>query len=333
MTVLVTADIHRNANPRDSYRAAWWSWMLAHVKQHHISTVAILGDLTDEKDYHPSTLVNELVDDINRLAELARVIILMGNHDYTVAENAFFEFLQHIPNVTWAGQIIDDLEIDDLGPTLWLPHTHDWKRDWDGLDFGKYQFIFAHNTFEGADTGHRKLEGIPTDIFPVDAQVISGDIHVPQSFGPITYVGSPYRVDFGDNFEPRVLHIKGGKVKSIASVGLRKQVLDINASELGKLKKTPVIKGDMFKVRVTLDRPSDYAQWPELKQKIAAWADEANVILHMAQAIKPKASRVSTKRKAEVVRSDEEVLEAYLKAQKQMDSNRRQMGLRIMKEV
>src|SRR5205814_1607714 len=90
---------------------------------------------------------------------------------------------------------------------LFLPHTNNYKRDWKGLDFSKYQWIFAHNTFQGANIGPRRLEGIPTSIFPRNAKVISGDIHVPQHFGPIEYVGAPYRIDFGDDYEPRVLFL------------------------------------------------------------------------------------------------------------------------------
>jgi hypothetical protein len=86
---------------------------------------------------------------------------------------------------------------------LWLPHTRDWQQDWRSIDMRGARRILTHNTFAGAVGANGvELGGIPLDALP-NVPIISGDIHSPQRNGRLTYVGAPYTVDFGDEYEPR----------------------------------------------------------------------------------------------------------------------------------
>jgi predicted phosphodiesterase len=220
MRRLVTADIHISKNPIDAYRLAFLKENLpVLVDKYKPNELLVLGDITQEKDQHPASLVNEVVGAFHNLAKRCKVIILQGNHDASAVEYPFFEFLNYIDNIQWIRTPTEEANC------LYLPHTRDHKKDWQGLSFEDRDFIFAHNTFTGAKVNGQTLSGIPATVFPDDACVLSGDIHEPQTLGSVTYIGSPYAVNFGDDFPFRVLLLDDLEVKSIKVRGTQKRLI------------------------------------------------------------------------------------------------------------
>lgn len=318
MTVLITADIHLNDLSRDQYRHDWMANILpALLKKHDVDLLLILGDLTDEKDRLSSWLVNQIVDHLTAITEICPIVIQKGNHDYVVADNPFFEFLGRIPGITWVSRPtrVTELGIKKIS-ALFLPHTHNYERDWKGLEFGAYSYVFAHQTFQGAAVGPRKLDGIPTDIFPDDVTVVSGDIHQPQEFGPIVYVGSPYLEDFGDAFNPRVLLLENknafGKLKSVSSPGPQKRLIEIGST--ADLKKQRVLnKGDILKVRVALNA-ADHAQWPATQAEVKQWGVDNGYVIYLVQPQIVNASGGKSNARKVDNRTDEQLLDTYAKS-------------------
>lgn len=316
--ILITADIHLNDLARDQYRHNWMANILpALLKKHDIDLLLVLGDLCDEKDHLSSWLVNQMVDHLTAIAQICPIVILKGNHDYIVADNPFFEFLGQIPGITWVSRPtrVTELGIKKIS-ALFMPHTHNYQRDWKGLDFSAYSYIFAHQTFQGAAVGPRKLDGIPTDIFPNDVTVVSGDIHQPQEFGPIVYVGSPYLEDFGDRFTPRVLLLENknafGKLKSIPSPGPQKRLIEIES--VADLKKQGMLnEGDILKVRVALDA-ADHARWPTIQDEVKQWGANNGYAIYLVQPQVIKTTGGKTKARKVDNRTDEELLETYSKS-------------------
>lgn len=321
MTILVTSDLHLNALPRDRYRHDFQKQLRAFVTKHQVSTVLILGDFTDDKNYHSGTLVNEIVDYIQQLAQMADVTLLKGNHDYASAnEVAFFTFLGQLECVKWIG------EPRLIGDLMFLPHATDPKREWAHLPMEGLDWIFAHQTFEGAkDDQGRPMGGPSTSIFPKGSRVVSGDVHGAQTVGPVTYVGSPYRIDFGDDFEPRVLLIKDNKLVSLPCTGPQKRLVEVRAGELPST--AGLSAGDILKVRVEL-AVGQYASWAALKDGILAWGAKMGYVVHLVQ---PIVKRNSTKKAVTraAVKSDEELLKGY-GARHRLDSTTVKVGLKLL---
>ena len=324
MSVLVTADLHLNNNPRDQYRHAFMEKTLpAFLKKHDATELYILGDLTDEKDNHSAILVNKIVGHLRQLAQICPIGILLGNHDYVDPDNPFFEFVKHIKNIVWVKQP------KAVGKWWFLPHTTNYKHDWKGITFKDCSLIFAHNTFAGANVGLRKIEGIPPETFK-NVPVISGDIHVPQTFENITYVGAPYTIDFGDKYEPRVLKIIGESVKSIAVPGVQKRLVEIDCTTGMNLHhEGPFNEGDILKVRVAL-KEGEYAKWKEIRARVQHWADQHQYMLHMIQPLAPQASSVRKLSKVQN-KTDQQVLEQYGKRM-QIDERTMKIGLELMRQ-
>ena len=301
------------------------------ARQHIVDLVLILGDLADEKDRHPAELVNLISDHFFRLAGICPVIVLRGNHDYLSPESPFFAFLQRIGNVAW---INEPTGYDDLlgknTKALFLPHTNNWERDWKELDFKGIDYIFTHQSFQNAESeGGFKLPGIPTSVFPPKSRVIAGDVHLPQKIGPVEYVGSPYTIDFGDDFQPRVILLEDGKQTSIPCPGPQKRLISITSEEnFEKLKFFSVHPGDILKVRVQI---KDMTQWPKVKDEVKAWGAKHGYIIHALQpGLKEKRS-MSSKAAVSASKSDEQILRDYAQ-HRGIEENTLKTGLKLLKQ-
>lgn len=334
MSALISADLHLSDNPRDAYRHKFLTTtFLGLVKKHKVDLVIIGGDLTESKDNHSAQLVNSIVDFIYQLSALSEVVILRGNHDYLNPDFPFYRFLRRIEGVSWINQPYECKE--SIGNCLYLPHTNNYERDWKRFDFSEYDWIFSHNTFAGAvgDNGFT-LEGIPIEIFPANAKVISGDIHKPQTLGPVTYVGAPTTIDFGDDYDPRVLLIEQGRLKSIPCEGPQKRVINLKAG-IGEDWKPVFLKsakaGDIVRVKVKINAKT-MDKWAEIKSEIRQWCERYKLILHDC---KPEVdltqTRMTGQKVAQPLRSDEQIMKDYSQL-RQVHPSYLDTGLELMKE-
>lgn len=326
--LLATADLHLNNLPRDQYRHDFQKQLRELVKKHHVGTVIINGDLTDDKDFHPATLVNKVVDHIHALAQLCDVIINTGNHDYTaLASTPFFRFLSRVDGVYWVGEptrgesISSKHTTKDLSRVLFLPHSPNPARDWKNVNFGGIDLVFAHQTFDGALSEHgQRMEGVDCALIPMDIKVLSGDVHTPQRVGlQVTYIGAPYTVDFGDSYDPRIMLLDNGKLTSIPVDGPQKRLIEVTAGELPKLKAKQTLEqlseGDILKVRVELDH-SQYAKWAEFKDEVYAWGAKHGFVINMVQPVHKKAAVAKKAVKRIDHQSDKEIVSAFVKRHK-----------------
>ena len=282
LPALLFSDPHFTVNPKDEYRWKLWSWLRQKIDEESIKTLICLGDLTDAKDYHSSTLVNRLVHEIVTTAgSVERFHILMGNHDYLREGEAFFSFLNHLDHVRFITQRWDDALDDAKGPPcIFLPHTKTPAKDWEELDCSQFEYVFMHQTIKGAVASNgMKMEGEQIPDLSAWSTVYSGDIHVPQKIRGLEYIGSPYHVHFGDNFKPRCILIdQQGKSRDLRFPSLQRLVLNLEwkADGLDHRAVLATKPGDQVKVRVRLDR-ADLASWPRVKREAARLLQQAEV--------------------------------------------------------
>ena len=236
-SILVTTDLHLTDRERDAYRWDLFPWLEEQAKEEGDKHLLILGDLTDEKDGHSARLVNRIVDTLTRFVSLGmRVWILKGNHDYIDPDCPYFRFL----NMTHGIRFLHKPVVGSIGQTntAFLPHSRNPVEEWQDFRMDDASMVVCHQTFNGADAGkgHRLDGGISSRYFSdernMDLLVLSGDIHVPQQCGDVTYVGCPYPISFGDAFEPRVIRIQDseGAVEYLSPPSIRKWSLDLTRS-------------------------------------------------------------------------------------------------------
>lgn len=287
MSSLLTADIHLTTNPREEERWGLIPWLVTEGLGMRCSELLILGDLTEAKDRHPAMLVNRLVDQLIEAAKRLRVIVLLGNHDYYDKAHPFFGFLSKLPSESGITFVAKPTPITiSPGPSIFLPSTDDWEQDWSPFfDFSQYDYAFAHQTFEGiiADNGFQLPGGIPAGTLDgVRKRAFSGDIHTHQRFGQKgEYVGAPYHIDFGDQYEPRCLVIgtaMNGTHQQQNLVFPTKGKYVINTRDVGRLRHHKVPQGAEVKIRVSVSK-ADLPMWQETKAKAKANAERQGWIV------------------------------------------------------
>jgi Calcineurin-like phosphoesterase len=303
---LITADLHFSATPRDAYRLQFLHKRLpALLKTYKVEQLMILGDMCEVKDQHGAWLVNQIVDGLAEIAKtVSSIVVLMGNHDFLQEGHPFFRFTKHIPNVVYR----DRPRL--VNGNLFLPFTSTPEKDWPAIDMKGAKRIFTHMTFDGATGGFgRKLEGASLDLLP-KVPIISGDVHTPQKFANLTYVGAPYTVDFGDDYAGRVLLLDDKRLSSVVVGGPQKRL--IKAPTLAGAR-----AGDVVRVEVPI-KAKDYSHWSERHEQIRKWADEAGVTLDSVVPVIIDASERAVN-KAKLQRAainDDALLTEYGKAKK-----------------
>ena len=196
--LLLTCDWHLSENPRDAYRYGAVEQIRKLIREHKVNDLFILGDLTDYAGGHSDLFVNRVVELLASLASETCVHIVRGNHDASDPAVPFFRFVNAIERCRYITETTG-WEVEDKRVLL-IPNGA-WPQPANTLG---WDMIFTHETFSGAKAEHGKtLSGLRLPFEPVP--IFSGDVHVPQRQGMVTYIGAPTAIRFGDTYHPRVL--------------------------------------------------------------------------------------------------------------------------------
>lgn len=278
LPAILVSDLHLTAKPEDKYKWGLFPWLAKQLKAERAESLVILGDVTDAKDYHSSELVNLVVRAIDMLRQhVPHIIILMGNHDLLKTGNMFFQFLDALPGVQ---VIAKPTEVNEGGSTaFFLPHTRHPELDWADFDLSHYELVFMHQTIKGAFASNGQAmegESVP-DAIKGALRVFSGDIHVPQTMGNVTYVGSPYHVHFGDAFKPRAVVLeKDGKAIDLHYQSPRRVTIDVPG--LTALRSVELNENDQVKLRIHLSEAEKH-EWRAIRDEARTICDSARVQL------------------------------------------------------
>jgi Calcineurin-like phosphoesterase len=266
MPWIICGDLHLTDQARDNYRFGIFDWLRRQQEKYSVAATFFAGDLTDQKDRHSAILVNKIVDELKKLKP--PVFIDTGNHDYCRnPDNPFFKFLNHIEGITFVTEpkVYQRMAI--------IPHYRD-QASFDHAVFtvSKHSPLafLVHQTFEGAiaETGIR-LNGFsasPIELLRPPLGVYAGDVHMPQTQGIIKYIGCPYHVRFGDQFNPRVLLHVSGEDKNLQFQAPYKWSLKINdANDL--FDNHNLMPEDQVKLVVELSR-EETVDWKKIKASV-----------------------------------------------------------------
>lgn len=324
MKFLVTSDTHFSSKPRDRYRFGLFPWLIEQQDKYNVDATFIAGDICEEKDRHPASLVNDLVNLFSLLKP--PVYILKGNHDFIDVDMPFFQFLNHIPGVKF---VVRNHYLTNEKVVL-IPHQAnqtDMDLSCEGLSEG--WGVILHNTFDGAiaETGQR-MGGLKPPASLYNARwCVSGDIHRPQQVGPVLYCGAPYQVRFGDNYEPRVMLIDDGKefdwtdLHFPAPRKLHLHVCDANELVSGN-------PGDQVKVTLELLK-EEVVDWAKHKEAVLSVCREKQLEVHGLELKVLSQARERIKNKQPTAKSIIDHFEAFCLAE-QTPSQVKQVGNQLM---
>jgi DNA repair exonuclease SbcCD nuclease subunit len=276
MTCLITSDLHFNETLRDSYRWDILPWLEKKATELEVDFIFVGGDITDAKDRHSATLVNRLTDFLAKSKH--HWVIIAGNHDMISPDTPFFRYLDHFKNIKliYEPTVLHLPVGNKKTSTLLLPASRDWETLWPPNFGNKYDYIFMHGTFAGtkSESGF-ELPGMPVSFFSgVEFNLLySGDIHTPgiiceQDF--MEYIGAPYRVHFGDVYNPRVIHI-GEKVTNDIHPPMKSRHVIVVRGPQDLEHYNEIYPGDQVKLRVRLKR-AEFTEWRKIRAAVLAEA-------------------------------------------------------------
>lgn len=314
---LGVADLHLTANPADDYRWSVFSWMREVVKEHELTDVLLCGDISDFKDEHPADYVNMLVTELSVLAQDVRVHWLMGNHDMIKADVPFFEFINCIPNLYY----YKSPEFFERAGVALMPYVKDPAMEWAEYDFSDLHLIFMHQPCIGSKSSdsYTLESGLDAKYFSKNhpefgGEVFSGDIHIPQTVGDVTYFGAPYDVRFGDNIQGGgLIFIKDCdqfEIEEVEHKSLRKWHFRIDRLEDLNAHIDDVNRSNLKdKAKVTVNFSTEaYTNWHEWKAAITDYCQTIlGVELHSIALDAKKANFESVKAKASAIERNYEV--------------------------
>lgn len=281
---LLVGDLHLTDRAQDAYRFGIFDWVRRQQAKGQVAATFLLGDLTDSKDRHSATLVNSIVNGLVSLKP--PVYVVRGNHDYKADQsNPFFHFLNHIEGLTFAtGPTV----VTEVQKVALIPHYRSQEEFDDAVRSvvsGNQPpaCFLTHQTFEGAmaESGVC-LSGLSASLVESinpPLGVYAGDVHRPQTQGIVTYVGCPYQVRFGDNFEPHCIHVSRSGVESYPWFDApRKWSLTIrDAEDIDS--NANLYEGDQVKLTVEVPR-EEVVEWKQTKKAILAAAKRKGLEVH-----------------------------------------------------
>lgn len=329
----MTSDLHLVADESCRYRWDLFPWLKAEAKAEKAKSLIICGDLTDRKDNHGADLVNKIVSTLADMAEVFQdVTVLAGNHDWLLQGQEYFRFLDKVGNgrIRFITRPTEDPDVKGA-PTFYLPYSKNPAKDWEGLDFSHYDFVFMHQTMKGSRASNGEImEGEALPDLSAAGKVYSGDIHVPQVIGPVEYIGSPYHVHFGDAFTPRVLLLeRGGNPVDLFFKTISR--VTVKVSGLRELERWPLRKGDQVKLRISLTEAERH-DWARIRREAKALLREAQVVEAGIELIVDKAgNRLDAPRDRQRMRSPADALYAYVKSE-ELGAEALDIGQRIMED-
>lgn len=327
----IVGDLHLTDRAQDAYRFGIFKWIKRQQEKNPVAATFLLGDITDSKDRHSATLVNKIVSGLVSLKP--PVYILKGNHDYTDPNNPFFKFLSHIDGIQF---VVKPTVIKAVQPIGLIPHYRRQDEFSNAVDVcgdaGPACFL-VHQTFEGAiaESGVRLsgLSASPIESLKPPLGVYAGDVHRPQTQGLVTYVGCPYQVRFGDDFEPRSIWVsKNGTESYPWFPAPRKWALTVRGPE-NILNYKNLMEGDQVKLTIELAR-EEAVDWKKVKQEVLSACKELKLEVFGAKL------EIKTNKRRERIHVDElhekpiEIFDAFCKAEN-ISAHTKKAGQKIIK--
>lgn len=345
--MLGVADLHLTIASADEYRWSIFEWMRELVEKEGITDILLCGDISDFKDEHGSEYVNKLVTSLSSLSKVVTIHWLMGNHDMIKEESPYFEFINEIEGLKY----YKEPTFFDKERIAFLPYTKTPQLTWEPYDFSEIDLIFMHQPVIGAQSSdyYELQHGLDPKYFTnehgeFEGQVFSGDIHIPQQVGDVTYFGAPYNIRFGDKVEGGGLIFEstgaGWEIEQVDFPCLKKWHAKIdNPSELeGYLDQVNRSSfKDQMKVTVAFSHDA-YTNWKDWKSHIKKYCEEIlKVAVGAITLDSKKADFESVDKASEVVKGLDTsnpltVLEAYSEKE-EIDEDLIKVGVGIINEV
>ena len=163
------------------------------IKEEMPDMYVCLGDDMDSHAVLRSELMSEFRKHIDYVRQLGiPTYYILGNHDMYRPKDDKYHAFQSMIGLYDNFTVVDKrLDVDNITMVPYIPDHTKFPLDTQSI-------CVAHQTFVGADYGYTRPE-VGVDADKVRAEIIiSGHVHIRQSFGKCYYPGTPYAQSVND---------------------------------------------------------------------------------------------------------------------------------------
>ena len=167
-------------------------WIESVAKKEQPDVVCNLGDTFDTHGVLRAELLKEFKDHVQRITFGGPAYwYVLGNHDQYKPRDSKYHALQ---TFNMRGFRLFD-KVENMGDDITVvPYVQEFE----DFPLNTKSICITHNTFIGADYGFKREDaGVNADKVSADI-IISGHIHKRQSFGKVTYPGTPVAYNAND---------------------------------------------------------------------------------------------------------------------------------------
>lgn len=220
MKIIEIGDLHvKKDNIEESKRfIQWLSTVISRVKnENNELSVIFLGDQFNDFGIARVEVIEFWTWATNFLCKFlypSNIVYLVGNHDRNSegTETAMKAFSDK-------GVIVDKDPVrlnSEVGAIGFLRDNSEFEEKARSLYKNGARIIYCHQEFNGAkfETGMYAPHGVDPAILPPDLKFRVGHFHAKQSFGNISYVGTPRHLTKSDIGETKGIHIFDLKTKT-----------------------------------------------------------------------------------------------------------------------
>lgn len=246
---VLISDIHFNINNLD-LATICLSTAIRKAKQLNVPLI-IAGDLNDTKSIIRGEVANALLL-LFRAPRRNPIYLMVGNHDLLneKGEDNSLNFLDPYCYLVAEKRITDD------GNFLLIPYQNSQEKVLKCLkDEPTDRIIVMHQGVRGAFMGDYVQDKTSCDSSHYDGyRVFSGHYHRHQTVGPVTYIGSPYTISFGEaNDGPKgyLVVYEDGSFKQEVIHARRHRIIHKNMKNLYDTIENQQFHSDLIWLKVT----------------------------------------------------------------------------------
>jgi len=193
MKLLISGDPHLQMS-RFTAAKKFLTWVDQVVEEQKPDIFINLGDTFHDHGVLRSEILSEFSSHVKRVCKKVPYFYILGNHDFFTPKDSTYHALQAFKGAYANFTVVDSvLHQKDIGISF-VP----FQPDHSTFPTNTLPICIAHQTFAGCDFGgYKPDDGIDPDKISADI-IISGHIHLKQSFGKVLYPGSPYSQSMRD---------------------------------------------------------------------------------------------------------------------------------------
>lgn len=188
-------------------QTTWFNdFLVPFLRKHYREgdVLCMLGDVFDNRTSINIKVMNMVIEMFQTLGSIMPVHILVGNHDMWAMNNTDIcstASIRHIPNINLYTQPTQVMFGNSS--VLMCPWITSKNTEHDILKSSKADYLFTHSDLKGVRTQLYPTRPHNRNIlelkdFESFKRVFSGHIHINQTIGNFTFIGSPYHLDRND---------------------------------------------------------------------------------------------------------------------------------------